>query len=132
MLTLTRAILWAGAVSAALISRDYPSDGPLTKCPGYKASNVKTSTSGLTADLSLAGTACNVYSDDLKDLTLTVTYESRNDLPLRLACYKQLTRHGQNLAFISRFKMLEIACTKFLHLSSLGQQLQEAHQGVRT
>lgn len=30
-------------------------------CPGYKASNVRETDSGLTADLTLAGPACNVY-----------------------------------------------------------------------
>jgi len=49
---------------------------PLTSCPGYKASNVKTTSSSLTADLSLAGKACNVYGDDLKSLTLTVEYQT--------------------------------------------------------
>jgi alpha-glucosidase len=48
---------------------------PLASCPGYKASNVKTLATGLTADLTLAGAACNVYGTDLKELTLTVTYE---------------------------------------------------------
>lgn len=68
--------LCAGLASAAIIKRDYPSDDPLTSCPGYKASNVKTSPTGLTADLTLAGSACNVYGDDLKDLILQVTYET--------------------------------------------------------
>lgn len=69
--------LCAGLVSAtSLTTRDYPSDDPLTSCPGYTASNVQTSDTGLTADLTLAGTACNVYGDDLTDLTLSVTYET--------------------------------------------------------
>lgn len=48
----------------------------ISVCPGYKASNVLTSYSGLTADLTLAGTACNVYGTDLTDLTLTVEYQT--------------------------------------------------------
>ncbi|KAL3422797.1 glycosyl hydrolase family 31 protein [Phlyctema vagabunda] len=51
---------------------------PLDKCPGYKASNVQTSASGLTADLSLAGRACNVYGDDLLNLTLMVEYQTHD------------------------------------------------------
>ena len=39
-------------------------------CPGYKASNVKRTPYGLTADLSLAGTACNVYGTDIESLSL--------------------------------------------------------------
>ncbi|KAF5004771.1 hypothetical protein FDECE_8761 [Fusarium decemcellulare] len=45
-------------------------------CPGYKASNVKESDSGLTADLTLAGDACDVYGKDLKDLKLVVEYQT--------------------------------------------------------
>ena len=52
------------------------SNDPLAKCPGYKATNVKTSTNGLTADLKLAGKACNAYGTDLDNLVLEVTYET--------------------------------------------------------
>ncbi|EXJ87313.1 alpha-glucosidase [Capronia epimyces CBS 606.96] len=45
-------------------------------CPGYTASNVKTSTSGVTAHLTLAGTACNVYGTDVQDLDLLVEYQT--------------------------------------------------------
>lgn len=60
------------ALASSLILRD---SDPLASCPGYKASNVKTSSSGLTADLTLAGKACNVYGNDLAKLTLTVSYD---------------------------------------------------------
>lgn len=45
-------------------------------CPGYQASNVVHSDSGLTADLTLAGNACDVYGTDLKDLKLVVEHQS--------------------------------------------------------
>lgn len=45
-------------------------------CPGYTASNVVESDSGLTADLTLSGAACNAYSDDIKDLKLLVEYQT--------------------------------------------------------
>lgn len=64
------------ASAGAVVSRDYPSDQPLTACPGYKASNVHTTATGLTADLKLAGKACNVYGTDLDHLILEVTYET--------------------------------------------------------
>jgi len=32
------------------------------ECPGYKATNVQDTTSGLTADLTLAGSPCNMYA----------------------------------------------------------------------
>jgi len=64
------------AVSGTSIAPRAGSGDPLASCPGYKASNVKTSGSGLTADLNLAGKPCNVYGDDLKNLRLDVTYET--------------------------------------------------------
>lgn len=47
-----------------------------SNCPGYSASNVQVSDTGLTADLSLAGAACNIYGTDLVNLTLTVEYQT--------------------------------------------------------
>ncbi len=70
--TLLRASLYAGVAAAAAAN----GDDPLAKCPGYTASNVVRSSTGLTADLALAGPACNVYGDDLAHLTLAVTYET--------------------------------------------------------
>ncbi|TEY78280.1 hypothetical protein BOTCAL_0050g00110 [Botryotinia calthae] len=49
---------------------------PLSKCPGYRASNFKTTGSTLFADLTLAGPACNTYGTDLKSLSLKVVYET--------------------------------------------------------
>lgn len=45
-------------------------------CPGYVASRVLTTESSLTADLTLAGTACNIFSDDIVNLKLVVDYET--------------------------------------------------------
>ncbi|KAJ1326263.1 alpha-D-xyloside xylohydrolase [Microdochium nivale] len=74
----------AVAVSAtALTAKDYPAD-PLAVCPGYKASNVQTSDTGLTADLTLAGTACNVYGTDLNDLVLSVSYDTETRLHVKI------------------------------------------------
>lgn len=80
MVRLNLATLWLSAqlATAAILSRDYPSDNPLKACPGYKVSNVKTSPTGLTAELKLAGSACNVYGTDLDNLVLQVTYETGN------------------------------------------------------
>jgi alpha-glucosidase len=58
--------------------------GPLAKrqsssldaCPGYSASNVQNDGSRVTADLALAGEACNVYGEDLTDLRLEVEYQT--------------------------------------------------------
>ncbi|RAH86113.1 alpha/beta-glucosidase agdC [Aspergillus japonicus CBS 114.51] len=45
-------------------------------CPGYKASNVKKGANSLTADLTLAGSPCNSYGTDLRDLKLLVEYQT--------------------------------------------------------
>jgi hypothetical protein len=64
------------ASAASLAGRNYPTSDPLAACPGYAASNVKTTATGLTASLTLAGHGCNVYGTDLKDLTLEVSYDT--------------------------------------------------------
>lgn len=69
-------VLAVEAVTALTIVPRNSSADPLASCPGYKASNIKTTGSSLTADLSLAGAACNVYGVDLKSLTLEVVYET--------------------------------------------------------
>lgn len=60
----------------ALEARQSTGTADLSACPGYKASNVRKSANGLTAQLSLAGAACNAYGTDLTALTLTVEYQS--------------------------------------------------------
>ena len=51
-----------------------------TACPGYTASDLKTSSTGLTAHLTLAGSACNVYGTDIHDLDLVVEYQTSSRL----------------------------------------------------
>ncbi|KAG7151538.1 alpha/beta-glucosidase agdC like protein [Verticillium longisporum] len=71
-----KTLLVPGVAAAAVLKRDSPDYDKLADCPGYAASNVKTTGNGLTAELKLAGPACNTYGTDLEDLTLSVTYES--------------------------------------------------------
>lgn len=72
-----KAALFAGLSSAATIfRRDAAATDSLAQCPGYKASNVRVSATGVTADLTLAGAACNVYGTDLPNLILQVTYQT--------------------------------------------------------
>ena len=61
------------ALAGSLAKRQTSS---LDNCPGYSASNVQDSGSKVTATLALAGTACNVYGDDLTDLRLEVEYQT--------------------------------------------------------
>ncbi|KAK4462202.1 family 31 putative glycoside hydrolase [Cladorrhinum samala] len=45
-------------------------------CPGYKASNFTDTGCGFTADLHLAGPACNVYGNDIEHLVLSVEFQA--------------------------------------------------------
>lgn len=55
-----------------------------TVCPGYQALNVEETSSGLTADLSLLGQACNVYGTDVQQLTLEVEYQAQSRLSVKI------------------------------------------------
>lgn len=55
-----------------------------TVCPGYTASNVVTSGAGFTADLDLAGSACNVYGTDVESLSLAVEYQASDRLHVEI------------------------------------------------
>jgi hypothetical protein len=141
-----KAALFAGLTSAAAIfHRDGDSADALAACPGYKASNVHVTPTGVTADLTLAGAACNVYGTDLPNLILQVTYqtgkssriaESRpsccrgTHFELQLTCYiaidsriVQLTSL-QRTAFMSSFRTKAIRSTKSPNPSSRGPEAQ--------
>lgn len=78
--------LLAGVVCATtdLTARDYPANDVLASCPGYAASNIQTTSTTITAHLTLAGTPCNAYGDDLHDLILDVTYETDTRLHVKI------------------------------------------------
>ncbi|KAI8629829.1 glycoside hydrolase family 31 protein [Xylariaceae sp. FL1651] len=57
---------------------------PQSVCPGYKASNVAETPLGYTADLVLAGDACNVYGTDIEALTLLVEYQALDRLHIEI------------------------------------------------
>ncbi|OQE78636.1 hypothetical protein PENNAL_c0055G04486 [Penicillium nalgiovense] len=61
------------------------STSQLDSCPGYKASNVKQLGQRLTADLDLAGDACNIYGTDLPNLKLLV--EAQTETRLHVMIY---------------------------------------------
>lgn len=79
---LIRLLLTLSACSRLTFAAPYPQNSAtvqasnLDACPGYRAHNVVKTDSALTADLSLAGTACNVYSEDLQELKLVVEYQT--------------------------------------------------------
>ncbi|KAI1362342.1 glycoside hydrolase family 31 protein [Xylaria arbuscula] len=74
----------AAASAAAITGRDYPTGDPLSLCPGYTASHVKITNSGLTAALTLSGEGCDVYGTDLEDLILEVSYETDSRLHVKI------------------------------------------------
>lgn len=53
----------------------------LDACPGYKVTHAKSTASSLSADLILAGGACNVFGKDVSQLKLDVTYETSKHPP---------------------------------------------------
>jgi alpha-glucosidase len=64
-------------------------------CHGYRASKVKISPTGLTAVLSLAGPACNVYGTDVDSLGLLVEYQTDARLHVSITP-SQITSHNQS------------------------------------
>jgi hypothetical protein len=80
MTRLLPATFLLGQLAAATLGqrdgKKYPDYSLIESCPGYRASNFKQTPSGLTADMALAGKACDVYGKDFDSLTLEVTYET--------------------------------------------------------
>nr|CDP23003.1 Putative Glycoside Hydrolase Family 31 [Podospora anserina S mat+] len=57
---------------------------PQLVCPGYSASNVQNTKNGFTADLDLAGPACNVYGNDIEHLSLLVEFQANERVHLQI------------------------------------------------
>ncbi|KAL7623035.1 hypothetical protein AAE478_006714 [Parahypoxylon ruwenzoriense] len=53
-------------------------------CPGYTASNIVKADGTLTADLTLSGEACDLYSSDLPNLKLFVEYQTKTRLHMKI------------------------------------------------
>ncbi|CCO34760.1 alpha-glucosidase, putative [Rhizoctonia solani AG-1 IB] len=73
--------LLTGPVAPALIARQNTADPD--SCEGYVAKNVKSSSNGLTADLTLAA-PCRIYGPDIGKLKLEVTYEDDDRLRVKI------------------------------------------------
>ncbi|KAI0761474.1 alpha-glucosidase [Trametes elegans] len=56
----------------------------LDACPGYNVQNVSSSGANFTADLVLAGKACNVFGEDIEQLKLELTYETKDRIHLKI------------------------------------------------
>ncbi|KAI1810462.1 glycoside hydrolase family 31 protein [Poronia punctata] len=57
---------------------------PQSVCPGYKLASVVETKLGVTADLVLAGDACNVYGNDIEWLSLVVEYQAADRLHVEI------------------------------------------------
>lgn len=68
-------------VAAGLAIAGRPADPKLAKCPGYKATNVRTTCAAIYADLELAGPACDAYGKDIANLTLVIKVEDGTPTP---------------------------------------------------
>lgn len=65
--------VWTSIVIGAIASTVHGST--IEDCLGYSASHVSHSANGLVADLTLIGSPCNIYGNDLKSLKLQVEYQ---------------------------------------------------------
>ena len=72
----------AATLGATLLPNVYDHQAVVAQraCPGYKATQVKSSSTGFTASLALAGKACNAYGTDIETLSLTVQYQTDSRL----------------------------------------------------
>ena len=102
--TLLASIGLLAAASAA------PSSAGNKTCPGYAASNVKKTTTGLTADLNLNGKACNLYGTDLDDLVLEVEYQTCEST---YQAQTLVTNPSKRADFMSRFTTRPSRFTRF-------------------
>ncbi|EME39908.1 glycoside hydrolase family 31 protein [Dothistroma septosporum NZE10] len=91
---------YAPSVTPNVVDKAAPDSQVL--CPGYKASNIKESDNGVTADLTLAGPACNTYGNDIKDLLLSVQYQSQQRLAVKIYP-KNLAASNQSFYELSEF-----------------------------
>lgn len=113
--------VYFGSVFGAAVQRSQHASRE--SCPGYAVSNVETTATGLTASLTLAGPACNVFGNDVEELRLLVNYDAGIS-PFLFVERCALTRI-QNLGFMSRLRMLER-----LHIKS--QSVSSQHQTTAT
>ncbi|KAH9900330.1 glycosyl hydrolases family 31-domain-containing protein [Epithele typhae] len=56
----------------------------VSSCPGYTLSDLEETDDGVSARLTLAGSACNAFGHDVANLTLRVTYETQSRLHVNI------------------------------------------------
>nr|WGD08197.1 alpha-glucosidase precursor [Trichoderma koningiopsis] len=73
---------WTSVIIGTIASTVHGST--IDDCHGYSASHVKRSYNGLVADLTLLGSPCNVYGNDIKNLKLQVDYQGDSRLHVKI------------------------------------------------
>ncbi|THU98216.1 hypothetical protein K435DRAFT_721010 [Dendrothele bispora CBS 962.96] len=56
----------------------------VSSCPGYVLQNLEENSNGLSASLTLGGTACNAFGTDIENITIQVTYETETRLHVNI------------------------------------------------
>ncbi|KAI0354754.1 hypothetical protein OH77DRAFT_1496667 [Trametes cingulata] len=78
----------SSALSRTLVGGSILADEPFSRnvstCPGYTLSALQETDTGLTAQLNLAGPACNAFGHDVANLTLEVTYDTETRLHVNI------------------------------------------------
>jgi alpha-glucosidase len=85
-----------------LLPNIYDPKAPVAQdlCPGYRASNLGTSSTGLKAHLTLAGPACNAYGTDVHNLDLLVEYQTDSRLHINIRP-SHITAHNKSWYLLS-------------------------------
>ncbi|RPD64745.1 hypothetical protein L227DRAFT_560555 [Lentinus tigrinus ALCF2SS1-6] len=76
--SLSRALLGDSVLEDPTLSHN------VSSCPGYTLSSLQETETGLTAQLSLSGDACNAFGHDVVNLTLEVTYDTETRLHVNI------------------------------------------------
>lgn len=58
--------------------------GDITQCQGYTLSGMQETSSGMLANLTMQGSGCNAFGNDIKDLTLLVEYQTQERLHVHI------------------------------------------------
>lgn len=121
----TTAICLIATVSATSLA---PLRRGSSDCPGYVASEVQHAGSSMSASLSLASHACNLYGTDLSDLKLAVDYQTSKCHHNTRHHYTISTNTIQSKGYMSRFMMQPSRSIKSPTRSCPGQRPTKLHK----
>ncbi|KAJ7240162.1 glycosyl hydrolases family 31-domain-containing protein [Mycena haematopus] len=81
---LLRAVLLLASSAIAVVEGRLVNTSATGTCPGYSLHSLSQTANGLTAKLNLAGAACNLFGEDVANLTIQVTYETETRLHVNI------------------------------------------------